>query len=252
MKTIRLEDMNWPDIKEAIAQGFKTVIIGIGSTEQHGLHLPLKTDALIGDILAYRVAEKMKNALQAPTIRIGCSEHHLAFPGTISLQASTLKAIIHDYVVSLERHGFTAIVLLPSHGGNFVPVKEAMEELRQKYPQLKIVGYTDLKGFMDVLIKLSEEFGVTKEEAGAHAGESETSLILFLERNLVAKKRFTPGYLGSLGEREINIILERGMPSLSQNGILGDPMKATSKKGKIYLEKAANFLLKEVKKQLSS
>ena len=122
MKTIRLEDMNWPDIKKAIANGYKTVVVGIGATEQHGPHLPLKTDAVIGEMLAYEVAKGLGNALQAPTIRVGCSEHHLSFPGTISLHASTLKSIIIDYVESLKRHGFETVVLLPSHGGNFTTV----------------------------------------------------------------------------------------------------------------------------------
>lgn len=251
MKTIRLEDMNWPDIKEALEKGYTTAVVGIGSTEQHGPYLPLKTDALIGDALSYGVAERLGNALQAPTIRVGCSEHHLAFPGTISLSSSTLKAIIYDYVESLAKHGFKNIVLLPSHGGNFETVKEAIEELKQKYAELKVIGYTDLKGFVDFLFKTSEEYGVTNEEAGAHAGESETSFILFLAKDLVVKERYASGYLGPLGDKEIKIILEKGMPSLSKNGVLGDPSKATSQKGKIYLERTVEFLSEEINNQLS-
>lgn len=252
MKTIRLEDMNWPDIKEALEKGFTTAVVGIGSTEQHGPHLPLKTDALIGDALSYGVAERLGNALQAPTIRVGCSEHHLAFPGTFSLSSSTLKAIIYDYVESLAKHGFTNIILLPSHGGNFETVKQAIEELKQKHTELKIIGYTDLKGFVDFLLNISEDSGVTKEEAGAHAGENETSFILFLEKDLVVKERFTPGYLGLLGDEEIEIILEKGMPSLSKNGVLGDPRKATAEKGKSYLEKTVKFLVKEIRRELQN
>jgi creatinine amidohydrolase len=245
-----MEDMNWQDIKEAIAKGYTTVVVGIGSTEQHGLHLPTKTDALIGDAMAHGVAEKLGNALQAQTIRVGCSEHHLAFPGTISLRSTTLKAVIHDYVSSLEKHGFKTFILLPSHGGNFAAVKEAADELKKKYSKLEIIGYSDLHGFMDYLFKISEEFGISKEEAGAHAGETETSLILFLEEELVKQDRFTPGYLGPLGEKQVKIILERGMPTLSEKGILGDPTKASSKKGGVYLEKIIDFLAKEIKKQM--
>jgi len=250
MKTIRMENMNWPDIKEALAEGYTTAVIGIGSTEQHGLHLPTKTDALIGDAMALGVAEKLGNALQAQTIRVGCSEHHLAFPGTISLRPTTLKAMIHDYVSSLEKHGFKTIILLPSHGGNFATVKEVTDELKKKHTELEIIGYADLHGFIDFLFKISAEFGISKEEAGAHAGESETSLILFLEEDLVKQDRFTPGYLGPLGEKEVKIILEKGMPTLSENGILGDPMKATSMKGEVYLKKIVDFLVGEIKKQL--
>lgn len=250
MKTVRMEDLSWPDIREAISKGYSTAVIGIGSTEQHGPHLPTKTDTLIGEAIALGVAKKLGNALQAQTIRVGCSDHHLSFPGTISLRSSTLKAIIHDYVASLAKHGFQTIILLPSHGGNFSTVKEAINELKKKYTELKIIGYTDLHGFMDLLFKISAEFGISEEEAGAHAGETETSLMLFLEEHLVKQERFSPGYLGPLGEKEVEIVLKKGMPSLSEKGTLGDPTKATSKKGETYLEKIVDFFVEEIKKQI--
>ena len=250
MDRIRMEDMNWPDIKEAIAKGFTTAVAGIGSTEQHGPYLPLKTDSMIGEAIANKVAAKLGNALQAPTINIGCSEHHLAFPGTISYRSSTLTSIIEDYIQSLSKHGFKTVVLLPSHGGNFETVLKAIDDLSKKHPELKIVGYTDLKGFMNFLMEISEEYGVTKEEAGAHAGENETSFMLALAGDLVIKERYAPGYLGPLGDEEIKIILERGMPTLSKTGVLGDPAKATSEKGKVYLEKIVDFIVKEVKKKM--
>ena len=110
MKTIRMEDMNWPDIKKAMEEGHTTVVVGIGSTEQHGPHLPTKTDTLIGDLIAHGVASMLGKALQARTISVGCSEHHLAFPGTISLQASTLKMMMGDYTESLIKQGFKKII----------------------------------------------------------------------------------------------------------------------------------------------
>lgn len=245
-----MEDMNWPDIKTAIGDGFTTVVVGVGSTEQHGPHLPTKTDTLIGDMLAFRFATEWGKALQAKTISVGCSEHHLAFPGTLSLKAATLKAIIADYTESLARQGFQTIIFLPSHGGNFAAVKEAVERQQEKYPDLKIVGYTDLMGLMDCLFDVSAEFGVTPEEAGAHAGENETSLILALADQLVQTDRFSPGYLGALGEKEVKIIMEKGMPTLTENGVLGDPRKAAAKKGVVYLEKTVQFLIEEIKKQI--
>jgi creatinine amidohydrolase len=250
MRTIRLEDMNSRDIKEAIDNGFTTAVIAIGSTEQHGHHLPTKTDTMIGDALAFRVAQELENALQAPTIRPGCSEHHLAFAGTISLRQSTLKSIIQDYVVSLKKNGFTTIILLPSHGGNFAVVQESIDDLKPVHSDIQIIGYTDLKGFMRTLNTFSKEYGVTPAQSGAHAGESETSIILALAENLVEKDRFAPGYLGPLGDDEIKVILEEGMPRLTESGVLGDPTMATAKKGMVYLERAVDFLVKEIKKQL--
>ncbi|MBN1223216.1 MAG: creatininase family protein [Candidatus Aminicenantes bacterium] len=250
MKTVRMEEMNWPDIKEAIEKGFTTAILAVGSTEQHGPHLPLITDSLIGDVLANKVAQKLGNALQAPTIRIGLSEHHLAFPGTVSLQPGTLKAVINDFVDSLKKHGFKTIVLLPSHGGNFSTVKDTVVELKQKHPDLTVIGFTDLQRFVDAMIEFSGEYGISAFEAGAHAGESETSFILALAEDLVRKDRYTPGYLGPLGEEEMKTIFEKGMPALSEKGVLGDPTKATGEKGKVYIEKMADFVADEISKIL--
>lgn len=247
-----MEDMSSREIEEAIDNGYTTAVFAIGSIEQHGPHLPTKTDTLIGDAIAFRFAQELGYALQAPTIRPGCSEHHLAFPGTVSLRFSTLKSIIYDYVNSLKKSGFKTVILLPSHGGNFTTVQEAVDELKLLNPDLKIVSYTDLKGFMVALAKFSKEYGVTPEESGAHAGESEASFMLALAESLVAKERFVPGYLGPLGDKEIEIILEEGMPALTENGVLGDPTKATAEKGMVYLERTVHFLIKEIKKQLKS
>lgn len=250
MKTLRMEEMSWPDIKDKIENGYTTAVFAIGSTEQHGPHLPLITDSLIGDVVALKVVERLGNALQAPTIRVGLSEHHLAFPGTISLKPETLTAVINDFVDSLETHGFKTIILLPSHGGNFSTVGKVVEKLQHKHPDLKIIGFTDLQAFVDAMIAYSEEYGVTAYEAGAHAGESETSFILALAGHLVQTDRYAPGYLGPLGQKEMNIIFEQGMPALSEKGVLGDPTTATLEKGKVYIEKLADFVANELKMRL--
>ncbi len=248
MKTLRMEEMNWVDIKKAIQDGFKTVIIGVGSTEQHGPHLPTKTDALIADVLVNLIAHNLKNALQAQTIRVGCSDHHLSFPGTISLKKTTLKAIIHDYIDSLQKHGFERIIFIPTHGGNFIPLKEAIEEAQEKNPKIQIFGFTDLMEFVDTSDKIAAEFNITKVVAGAHAGEVETSQMLALAEDLVEKKRFQPGYLGVLGEEEVELLFKEGMPSLTDIGVIGDPTNASRRRGKHYIQKIAEFLTEEIKK----
>jgi len=250
MKTIRMEEMNWVDIKKAIDDGFKTVIIGVGSTEQHGPYLPTKTDSLIADTIANLLAKNLKNALQAQTIRVGCSDHHLSFSGTISLKKSTLKAIIKDYIESLQRHGFKNVIFIPSHGGNFKPIKEAVEEVRENYPKIKIIAFTDLMGFVDAQDKIAVDLNITIGEAGAHAGEVETSEMLYLAEKLVKKERFQPGYVGVLGEEEVELLFEKGMLSLTEIGVIGDPTKASKKHGKIYIEKMVEFLTTEIKKKI--
>lgn len=246
VKTIRMEEMNWPDVKAAIAEGFTTAVVAVGSTEQHGPHLPTMTDTRIGDAMAYRVALKLGDALQARTIPVGVSDHHLAFGATISLKPETLKLVVRDYVDSLVRDGFRRILFLPCHGGNFAPVAQAVEEARKAHPNNDITAYTSLLGLTGFLTGASAEFGISEEESGVHAGESETSLMMALEPALVARDRFAPGYLGRMGEKEVQIVFEKGMPALTENGVMGDPRKASAEKGEVYLEKFADFMVKEV------
>ena len=246
MKTIRMEQMTWPDIKRAVEAGFTTVVFAVGSTEQHGPHLPTMTDARIGDDLGERVARKLGHTLQARTIDVGLSEHHLAFAGTISLKPETLLLILRDYVDSLARHGFRRIVVIPIHGGNFATVRQALEEARQAHPEIDVTGFTDLQGMLDLLKQNAADYGISAEAAGGHAGESETSMMMALEGRLVAADRFAPGYLGPFGEAERKLMFEKGMPALSSNGILGDPRTASAEKGEVYLERLADFVVSKI------
>lgn len=245
MKTIKMEAMTWPDIKRAIESGFNTAVFAVGSTEQHGPHLPTMTDTRIGDDLAERVARKLGQALQARTVNVGISEHHLSFAGTISLKPETLAFILRDYVDSLVRHRFKRIIIIPSHGGNFATVRQAIEAARKAHPGIEVTGFTDLLALTGFLEKTSTRHGVTAGEAGAHSGENETSMMLALEKELVLADRFAPGYIGPLGEAEMKIIFEKGMPALTSNGVLGDPRTASAEKGEDYLERWAEFIISE-------
>jgi creatinine amidohydrolase len=246
MKSIRMEAMTWPAIRAAIEGGCATAVVAVGATEQHGPHLPTMTDARIGDAVAELVAQKLGDALVARTVDVGVSEHHLAFGGTISLKAETLKLVLRDYAASLVRCGFTRIVFVPTHGGNFPAVNEAIREARAAHPGVVVTGYTDLLGFAGYLNRVSAEYGVGAEASGAHAGENETSMMMALEPGLVDPGRFAAGYLGPLGAAEVKRILERGMPDLTSNGVLGDPGGASAEKGRVYLERLADFLVAQV------
>ena len=246
MKTIRMEEMTYPAIRAAIEGGCRTAVVAVGSTEQHGPHLPTMTDARIGDALADLVARKLGGALVARTVDVGVSEHHLAFGGTLSLKPETLELILRDYADSLVRSGFTRIVFVPTHGGNFPAVEAAIAAARAAHPGIDVTGYTDLLGFAGSLNLASAEFGVSAEASGAHAGESETSIMMFLEPGLVDRERFAAGYLGPLGVAEVKRILERGMPDLTPNGVLGDPRDARAEKGSVYLDRLADFLVGKI------
>jgi creatinine amidohydrolase len=157
--------------------------------------------------------------------------------------------IILDYIESLIRSGFNRIVFLPTHGGNFPIVQATLKEAQIAYQGIEIIGVTDLTKFLDCLNAASAEFGIKANESGAHAGELETSIMMALEKNLVIKDRFAPGYVGLTGEKEIKIMWEQGTHALTKNGVLGDPRKASADKGEIYLNRLTEFMIQEIKEQ---
>ncbi len=249
MVKFRMSEMSWVDIQEALGAGFSTVVFAVGSNEQHGPHLPTCTDSLIGDVLANKVTQKLGRALQAPTINVGCSEHHMAFPGTIDLKPETLKNLIRDYCVSLARQGFKNIVILPSHGGDFNPVREATDELNQSLKEARVISYTDLKGLLRLLAEFSLKHGVSAPESGAHAGESETSMVLAIRKDLVDMERAEEGFVGNY-EEKIPVIFSQGIKSVTRNGVVGDPRKAEAGKGEEYLELWADKMVDFVRKKI--
>ena len=189
----------------ALRKGFDTVVFAVGSNEQHGPCLPLSTDTVLGDTLALGVAEKLGKALKAPTVSVGCSEHHMRFPGTITLRKETLQDVIRDYVDSLAKHGFKRIVVLPSHGGNFGPLAEIAEELGDAHPGVKVVVYHDLQAFAGIMMKTGVGLGVSTEASGAHAGESEVSMMMHIRGDLVKEKLIpkAKGYVGVFDEEAL-------------------------------------------------
>ena len=108
-----LERMRSPEIGTAIESAVTTILVSCVPVEQHGPHLPLLVDVEHGTCLGAKVAKRLGNTFVAPTIRVGCSEHHMSFPGTISLQKDTFHPVFRDYCASLSHHGFRKICMLP-------------------------------------------------------------------------------------------------------------------------------------------
>jgi len=245
MTAMHLDQMTWPEVKAEITEGRDTVVVAFGSTEQHGRHMPLCTDAVLGDEIGWGLAERL-DAFLAPTVRFGCSEHHLAFPGTISLRQETFESVVSDVVNSLSRHGFRRIVLLPTHGGNFIPLAEAFAKLKP-VDNVKVLAFTDFEGFAKTAFKSSLAFGVSAAQSGAHAGEWETSLVLALRPEQVKMDRAAAGFVGQLSEIIARIF--DGIQNLDENGVLGDPRPATAEAGEKYLKDILEFLYQWVQDQ---
>jgi creatinine amidohydrolase len=248
---IDLAQMTSPEIGAAIENGYTTVVFAVGSNEQHGPCLPVSTDTVLGDTLALSVAEGLGEALKAPTINVGCSEHHMRFPGTITLTKETLQRVVKEYVDSLSKHGFKRIVVLPSHGGNFGPLGEIDEELRRSHPGVEVVVYSDLQGFVGVLMKTSEGLGVSPEASGAHAGESEVSMIMWAKRDLVRDERIPDarGFMGTFDDETAKRIFDHGIGALSPIGVLGDPADASSEHGRAYIEDLTSAIVEHINSQ---
>jgi creatinine amidohydrolase len=245
MTALHLDQMTWADVEEEIRKGRDTVVVPFGSTEQHGRHLPLGTDAVLGDEIGRGLADRLE-AFLAPTVRFGCSAHHMAFPGTISLEAETFHCIVRDVVASLSRHGFRRIVLLPTHGGNFEPLARVASDI-QPGKGLRILAFTDLQAFAKSSFESSKASGVDAARSGAHSGEWETSLMLFLRPEQVKMDRASEGFLGELPEVMSKVF--NGIQDLDENGVLGDPRPATREAGKRYLEELVEFLYLWVRDQ---
>ena len=250
MELIEIEDLSWADVKKAIDAGYDTAVFAVGAMEQHGPHLPIKTDAAIGEALALEVAKRLGNALKGPTIRLGCSRHHLSFAGTVSVQPETLLAVLSDYVSSLCHHGFKKIVILASHGGNFAPINQALEELRESHPGHKIIFCGNISAMMDVMFSEAARHNVTKEQAGVHAGDLETSIMLALEPDWVRSERYAAGFIDEFGSEAQKVIGEEGIIGLHESGVLGDPTRADDEKGRRYLSAVVDHFVKVIRKDL--
>jgi creatinine amidohydrolase len=238
-----LDRMAWPEVRTELEGGRDTIVIAFGATEQHGPHLPLATDALLGDHLARLVADKM-DAFLAPTVRIGCSEHHLEFPGTLSISEDTFHGVVADVVRSAARGGFRRIVLLPTHGGNFRPLAAAIEKLGL-VEGIEVRALTDLSALIAIAQLGADEHGVPLGEGGIHAGEWETSMLDAIHPELVHLDRGEAGYTGD-PQAAIGAILGSGVHTIAQNGVIGDPTRASAEHGARYWEEVLAITLAAV------
>lgn len=229
---LSLDQLAWPEVEARLAQGFDTVLVNLGATEQHGPHLPLATDGIIGSSIVRRLAAELGGALIAPLMPIGCSDEHKDFAGTVSVRHETLAAVIVDVCQSLGRQGFRWIAVISWHGGNDRALGLAEETL---------IGtdtfHTWWPRELDSTLaaNAARSLGVDPARAGAHAGHTETSLMLAISPPQVRLDRIVSGFVGDLAD-VWPILTTEGLRPVTPTGVLGDPRGASSTDGRAYLD----------------
>ncbi|NUP98567.1 MAG: creatininase family protein [Armatimonadetes bacterium] len=228
--------------KVAAADKDAVVILPIGSCEQHGDHLPVLTDTMLVSGVADRVRAELpaERFLWLPTLWLGCSEHHRAMPGTVSLPADLYIAVLERVLEGFVADGFSRIVLLNGHGGNVVPGSQALYNVCQRHnrPDLWIVLCTYWIAGAQGIASLE----VMETPRLTHACEYETSMMLTLRPDLVdmAKAKgglrdFPSDWYHPSSPGISRVTAARGFHQMSTNGAMGDPSLATAPKGEALL-----------------
>ncbi|WP_235036203.1 mycofactocin biosynthesis peptidyl-dipeptidase MftE [Arthrobacter sp. 18067] len=216
-----LGDLAWPDVRER-----PTVIVPIGSTEQHGPHLPLNTDTVVATAVAEAVASRVPHhAFVAPPVSYGSSGEHQSFAGTASIGSAALSFFVVELVRSLSTWA-GRIILINAHGGNIAALSKAV-------PQL-----------------VAEQHNVAwlpcvAEGGDLHAGRTETSLMLHLRPDTVRLERSRAGNMGLLPDILPQLKAE-GISAVSPSGVLGDPTGASAAEGRRSLEQMAENALRRI------
>jgi creatinine amidohydrolase len=237
-----LATLTWPDVAQLSPD--TPVVIPLAALEQHGHHLPVFTDSmLLGEIIR-RVSQPLSDrVLFAPLTWLGNSDHHLDFAGTLSAPPRLYLDLLVSLGETFLRHGFRRIVFVNGHGGNDVPGRQAVFELRQRQRQRRDLLLLFATYWSLGARPREQDSSLAQHEMG-HACEWETSMILRLDPSLVGDYRNTkpvdmsPSFSPAV----------RGWTTTdrSEPGHIGQPHLATAEKGeslfRIFAEDLLGFL----------
>ncbi|MFF9640543.1 creatininase family protein [Kitasatospora aureofaciens] len=213
-------------------RGAKVAVLPVGSFEQHGDHLPLTTDTVVASLIAQRIATDYDLFL-LPPVTLSCSHEHAHMPGTVSISAATLYAVINDIRKSLRASGVPGLLIVNGHGGNYV-LSNVVQEANTEGPRV-------------ALFPVREDWHRAREAAGLessgaedmHGGELEVSLLLHGAPHLV--RNGIEGDDHDAPDRPH--LLTLGMAGYTSNGIIGRPSLGTPSKGKAILESLSRSAL---------
>jgi creatinine amidohydrolase len=253
----RFDHLTWPEINEAVKLK-KVLILPVGSTEQHGFHLPLDVDSRLASQVALEAGRRAhEDVLVLPTVNYGYTHHVMDFPGTINIEPSTFVRMLLDIVRSVAYHGFERVVILNGHGSNHPLIEQAGRQatLQTDALCLTLSWWNLIASFWNDEVRTSVNPG-----GSAHAGELETAMYLHVNGASVRSDRTVgtlPDYMALPGgDRWQYVDLTGGTgpasivewtSSYTESGAFGEPGKATAEQGERVFERAVSELIEMVR-----
>ena len=230
---------NIPDLTDRV------VVLPLGSMEQHGHHLPLLTDSMIGNEIIRRAeAEGGDAALFLPILWVGASDHHRAFPGTVSVSNDVYVKLLEDMLESLIGSGFRRILLVNAHGGNITPGSMAIYNVQCRHRDRSDLWLVFCTWFVVAAPRIAAIEALEQKHV-SHACELETSMILQLRPELVkmeaargANIPFESAFYAPDSSRASRVNVAKMFEQVTETGALGHPETATSEKGEQLFETA--------------
>ena len=241
---MKLQDLSWRDVTQLNRD--TPLMIPVAALEQHGHHMPLFTDSLLLESVLKRAESLIgEQVLQTPLMWLGNSHHHMDMPGTMSAEPRSYLDLLSGMATNFVDHGFRRIVFINGHGGNDVPGRQTVFEMRQRYRQRNDLLF--LFGTYWLLGESPAESidGLTQHQMG-HAGEWETSMMLASHPHLVGDYLAAP----EIPHGNSFLPANRGwtMPDRSEIGHVGNPAAATAEKGHALLDYFANNVVSLIRR----
>jgi creatinine amidohydrolase len=237
---VYLADHAWPDL-EAYFEAESLALVPLGSTEQHGPHLPEATDHLIAEALAREAADRT-GYLCTPTVNVGVSPHHRQFHGTMWVDAPAFRDYVESLTRNLTYHGIDRVVYVNAHGGNVEHLREVGRHLRDEEVAYAVEWMWD-ESIPDLVDDLFAH-------NGPHGGPKETAMVMHIAEHHVHEDRLATARDGGLTDPENDDSLRtHGARTFydsidnTTNGVLGDQTDATPEKGNELFEAASEQLV---------
>jgi creatinine amidohydrolase len=225
----------WKDIENLTDQ---VVVLPLGSMEQHGHHLPVLTDTMIGsEVIRRAKVEITDEALFLPMLWVGASDHHTTFPGTVSISNDVYVKMLEDIVESLIGSGFRRILMVNAHGGNITPGNMALYNVQRRHRDRFDLWLAFCTWFVVAAPQIAEIESLEQKHV-THACELETSMILRLRAELVKMEAargtnipFESAFYSPDSSKGDRVSIARMFEHVTDIGALGHPETATSEKG---------------------